>query len=65
MRAVLSTRAQIVKGSEEAIRYISVSGEMRNLDSAAVSAGGRCKPVEDGPLVWKRDFLACHRLRDG
>jgi protein phosphatase methylesterase 1 len=59
MKQLLLSRPQFFANAQEAIRYISVCGEMHNLESAAVSAGGRFKPVGDGRLTWKVDFLAC------
>jgi protein phosphatase methylesterase 1 len=59
MKQLLLTRPKVFGSSQEAIRYISMCGEMHNMESAAVSAGGRFKPIEDGRLTWKVDFMAC------
>jgi protein phosphatase methylesterase 1 len=59
MKQVLLTRPQFFANPQEAIRYISICGEMHNIESAVVSAGGRFKTVEDGRLTWKTDFMAC------
>jgi protein phosphatase methylesterase 1 len=61
MKQLLLTRPQYFANPEDAVRYISICGEMNNLESAAVSAGGRFKAVEDGRLTWRVDFLACEQ----
>jgi protein phosphatase methylesterase 1 len=59
MKQVLAGRPQSFASAQEAIRFVTLCGEMQNYESASVSAGGRFKVIDGGRLAWKTDFLAC------
>lgn len=56
MRFLLNSRPKSFKSENEAIRYISCSGEMSSSKSAAVSSQGRIVKKGD-EYVWKTDIL--------
>lgn len=64
MKNLLTRRPDKFSSVDEVITYIATSGEMQNLESAAVSSGGRFKLI-DGYYTWKTDLLKCEKFWAG
>ncbi|KAH0786103.1 Clan SC, family S33, methylesterase-like serine peptidase [Histomonas meleagridis] len=57
MQRILNSRPKSFKTVNDAIRYFSMSGEMANPKSAAVSGAGRVRKCEDGKYRWITDLM--------
>jgi protein phosphatase methylesterase 1 len=64
MEELLRQRPQAFACAQDAVGFVAVCGEMQNLDSAAVSAGGRFR-AQDGLLVWRTDLERAKQHWDG
>lgn len=56
MKRILNSRPREFRSQHDAIRYVSSSGEMANVESAKVSVQGRVKMNDNGKYVWITDL---------